>query len=151
MTSGDPSSKLKPGYDIVFTVSDYFDGPVYGIANFQRKPHFYTRVFDEATDEYSDFYLLTPIDEEAFAVAMEDWAIWTRWKAAFHAGKTDLSSHPTLPQDRSRHDELRLILDKTLVTDPIRSEKRIGKVEGLGHSELPKGVIRQLQVKWNEP
>jgi hypothetical protein len=31
--------ELKPGYEMVFTVTDYCDGPRKGIANYQDKPH----------------------------------------------------------------------------------------------------------------
>ena len=38
------SDDLEPGNEIVFTVTDYYDGPLNGIANFQSKPHFYERI-----------------------------------------------------------------------------------------------------------
>jgi hypothetical protein len=37
---------------------------------------------------------------------MEQWQIWLRWKAAFHANETTLETHPALPHERSRYDEL---------------------------------------------
>ena len=33
--------QLQPGYKEVFTVTDYYDGPRKGIANFKGLPHFY--------------------------------------------------------------------------------------------------------------
>jgi hypothetical protein len=33
--------ELKPGYERVFAVTDYHDGPRKGIANYQGEPHFY--------------------------------------------------------------------------------------------------------------
>ena len=48
--------QLKPGYEEVFTVTDYYDGPRQGIANFKGKPHFYDCIFDEARQDYSDRY-----------------------------------------------------------------------------------------------
>lgn len=59
----------KPGYEPVFTISDYHDGPRRGIANFHGTPHFYDRLFDEKRAEYSDSYLLTPINEQVFKAA----------------------------------------------------------------------------------
>ena len=48
---------------------------------------------------------------------MEDWEIWLRWERAFHEGKTPQQTHPALPEDRARHEELaRLIGDRL---DPI--------------------------------
>jgi hypothetical protein len=48
---------------------------------------------------------------------MEDWAIWQRYELAYHSGKADLSSHPTLPHETQRHSELGAILEKVLVID----------------------------------
>jgi hypothetical protein len=59
--------------EIAFTITDYYDGPLNGIANFLGKPHFYERIFDAAQDDYSDMYRLTPVDEPTFRLAMEDW------------------------------------------------------------------------------
>lgn len=86
--------KLKPGYEMVFTVTDYYDGPRQGIANYQDKPHLYKCIFDRAAQDYSESFLLTPLDSETFQLAMEDWEIWRRWEDAFHSGKTDESTHP---------------------------------------------------------
>ena len=40
----------------------------------------------------------------------EDWAIWLRWAEAFKVGATDISTHPTLPEDRPRRQELQAAL-----------------------------------------
>jgi len=143
--------RLKPGYELVFTVADYYDGPRKGIANYQGKPHLYECIFDEAADNYSEFFLLTPLDSESFKLAMEDWEIWRHWEDAFHSGKVDKSTHPALPHEARRHAELKQILDKSLLTDPQKAVKRIGHFDVLGKSSLPKGVLPTLQVKWNEP
>lgn len=145
------SEQLKPGYECVFTVTEYYDGPRKGIANYQGKPHFYECIFDEAKDDYSELFRLTPLDSEAFQVAMEDWEIWRKWEFAFHGGKTGIGTHPALPHEAERHAELKSILDKVLVTDPIKAISRIGHFEVLGTPDLPKGVIRPLQVKWTSP
>lgn len=143
--------KLKPGYEIVFTVTEYYDGPRKGIADYQGKPHLYECLFDEAADNYSQSFLLTPLDQESFDLAMEDWEIWRRWEDAFHSGKADKSTHPALPHEARRHAELKQILEKSLVTDPKKALTRIGQFDVRGASSLPRGVLRPLQVKWTEP
>jgi hypothetical protein len=143
--------ELKPGYEMVFTVTDYYDGPRKGIANYQDKPHLYECIFDETAEDYSESFLLTPLNLETFQLAMEDWEIWRRWEDALYAGKADRSTHPALPQEARRHAELKQILDKSLVTDPQKAVTRIGQFDALGKSNLPRGVIRPLQVKWTEP
>ena len=43
--------QLKLGFEEVFTVTEYYDGPRQGIANFTGKPHFYDCIFDEARQD----------------------------------------------------------------------------------------------------
>ena len=145
------SGEHKPGFELVFTVMDYYDGPLTGIADFNGCPHFYDRIFSESLDEYSDLYRLTPITKQIMDLAKEDWAIWKRWELAFHAGKTTIASHPALPQDRTRHDEIETILKSALKTDSNTCTIRAGSFEVIGNPILPKGIIRPLQVKWKEP
>jgi len=144
-------AELRPGYEEVFTVIDYFDGPLKGVANFRRQPHFYDRVFDESQDEYSNLYQLTPISRHVFDLAKEDWVIWKRWESSFHAGKTTLKSHPALPQDRVRHKDIRAVLDSALKTDKETCIIQAGLFEALASQTLPNGVRRPLQVRWTDP
>jgi len=143
--------KLEPGHEIVFTISDYYDGPIKGIANYQGKPHFYECIFDESAGYFSESFLLTPLNSETFLLAMEDWEIWRRWEVAFHSGKANLNTHPALPPDANRHAELKRVLEKSLVSDPLKAITRIGQFRGLGESNLRPGVLRPLQVKWSNP
>ena len=149
MASAHKSDDLAPGNETVFTVNDYYDGPLKGIANFQGKPHFYECIFDSASDDYSDMYRLTPIDEPTFRLAMEDWEIWCRWEVAFHTGKAKSESHPALPQDAVRHEELKHILDRALQSSP-KAIIQTGKFSVLGESKMPRGA-RKLQMKWANP
>ena len=141
---------LKSGNEIVFTVTDYYDGPRQGIANYQGTPHFYECIFDSATNDYSDLYRLTALDELVFRLALEKWEIWRRWELAFHTGKTNMESHPALPEDAARHEELEQLLGNALQSSPS-AITRVGKFSALGHSELPPGMLRQLQVRWTNP
>ncbi len=141
-------AELQPGYEEVFTVTDYYDGPRKGIANFNGRPHFYECIFDEVRDEYSDSFRLTPITQRIFELAKEDWAIWKRWEFAFHSGKATLESHPALPQDAERHERIRAVLDSALATHEAICTTQRGSFERLGSGEYPKGVMRPLQVRW---
>ena len=144
-------TELKPGYERVHTVTDYYDGPRKGIADFQGEPHIYESIFDESKGKYSELFRLAPIAPETFWAAMEDWAIWQRYELAYHSGKADLSSHPALPHETQRHSELEAILEKVLVIDVHKAITRIARFEPLGNIDLPRGVLRPLQVKWTEP
>jgi len=138
------SEELKPGYERVFTVTDYYDGPRKGIANYHGLPHLDECIFDEAKDDYSELFRLTPLDTEIVRLAMEDWNIWRRWEMAFHSGKADISSHPALPNETKRHTELKTILDRGLVTDTTKALERLGQFEVCDGSNLPRGVGREL-------
>jgi len=142
---------LKPGYEYVHTVTDYYDGPRKGIANYQGRPHLYECVFDEIKGNYSELFSLAPVDSETFQLAMEDWTIWQRWEPAYHSGKTELDTHPALPHESARHAELQGILEKVLVIDPLTAIAKIGRFEALGNARLPKGVLSLLQVEWTDP
>jgi hypothetical protein len=114
-----PATKAE--FEPVHTVTDYWDGPVRGIADFRGKPHCYERQFDEVADEYSSIFRLMPIDAETFALAMEAWAIWERWEKAFHQRTQTMDSFPALPDDRARHAELTAILAGRLSIEPARA------------------------------
>jgi hypothetical protein len=144
-------NNLNPGYETVFTVTDYVDRPRKGIANYQGKPHFYEYVSNELNGHGPELFQLTPLGSETFQLAMEDWEIWRRWLIAFYEKKADISTRPALPGDVGRHAELKRILDEVLVSDPLRAILRVGRFEVLNEPSIPERVIRQLQVKWIQP
>ena len=108
--------------ELVSTVTDWYDGPRRGVANFEGQPHYYECQWyaglDTGFDALPGNYLLTPLDAETFRLALEDWAIWQRWEAAFAAGTTTQATHPTLPKDQARHAEIEQVLLAKLVTNP---------------------------------
>jgi hypothetical protein len=105
-------------YEKVHTVSDYWDGPRAGVADFGGTPHAYQSLFDDERDDYSDVWLLRPIDGDTFQLVMEDWDIWLRWLDAFHAGRTSQDTHPALPEDRPRHEQIKASLSDRIAIDP---------------------------------
>jgi hypothetical protein len=105
-------------WESVFTVSDFFDGPRRGVANFGGKPHAYQSEFSDTNDEYSDRFLLMEIDPELFRLVMEDWAIWQRWLAAYRRGTASTDSHPALPEDRMRHHQIEQLIGSRLHVEP---------------------------------
>ena len=42
--------------ETVHTITDHYDGPVRGIANYRGRPHYYQRQFDDEADEWSEIY-----------------------------------------------------------------------------------------------
>jgi hypothetical protein len=86
MTSRKKATLPKRGYEVVFTVDEYYDGPRTGVANYLEKPHFYECPFSPKTG-YSNFYYLTPIDEEVFHLALAAFGIWRKWELVFRTRK----------------------------------------------------------------
>ena len=97
----------------VYTMTDYYDGPREGIADFEGRPHLYERVFDDEEGP-TEFFELREVDADTFALALEAWGIWLRWHEAYHSGTTTIETHPALPEDRARHDQLRALLEPRL-------------------------------------
>jgi hypothetical protein len=113
-------------------------------SHFDRgRPHHYR---PSEPEWWSDaVYELRPIDDETFQLAMEHWQIWRRWEVAFHSGKTDLETHPALPEDRLRFTELEALLASRLPPqgDPI---VLIGLFRGIFF-----GRKNDMKVAWFEP
>jgi len=135
-------------FERVYTVTDYYDGPRGGVATFDGKPHFYESEWSDLEDDWADTFRLTPIDDETLELACEAWQIWLRWERARHDGSVGLDSHPALPAERPRYDELQLALSERLRTaeKPVRARatfRRSASIpwDGKGHSP-------PLEVEW---
>ena len=98
--------------DRIYTVDDYYDGPVCGVATLDGEPHYYECIFDEKNDEYSKNYRLSPISESTLQLVQEQWGIWLRWNEAFNEGKVEASTHPALPEDEKRNTEIEALTSK---------------------------------------
>lgn len=139
-------------FEPVHTVTDYYDGPRRGIADLDGRPHLYDAEWSSEIDNYAETFLLTPVDGNVLALALEDWAIWRRWEDAFHSGLVDHDSHPALPEDRARHEELVALLAPQLVTVPERAVRK--RADFRVRADVPDpipGVMRQLEVRWYDP
>lgn len=101
-------------YEPVFTLNEWYDGPRKGIACYQGKPHLYESRWSNLGTDLEDTFLLMSLATEIVELALEDWAIWKRWRAAYDRKEVTLETHPALPADRPRHNELEVILRKEL-------------------------------------
>ncbi len=134
-------------FERVYTMTDYYDGPRGGIADFDGRPHRSTSHFNDMADTLEDFFELQPIDDVTLQLALESWAIWMRWEEAFYAGETTIETHPALPAERVRSDELDALLEVTLAALPagvVRAHAVFRPTEG--HTDGGRG--RHLQVQW---
>ena len=110
-------------YEAVYTITHWYDGARVGIANLKGEPHYYENHWNEDKNDWSEIYFLEPIDAETFELAMEDWEIWLRWERAFKEGKAIPETHPALPEDKQRHNELEKTLAKRLTISTETSVK----------------------------
>ena len=141
-------SPLGPGYERVHTMTDYYDGPRRGIADFDGRPHLYESKWDDFGDEYAFTFRLSPVEPRLFELALESWAIWRRWETAFHGGKTTQDTHPALPEDRPRHEELERVLVADLKIDARQAVRATGEFKQLSDPAWSGLGFPPLQVKW---
>ena len=109
-------------WDRVYTVNDYYDGPRLGIADVDGVPNVYEAEFDHSTEEYGDTFFVSPVDEGLLALVLEDWEIWLRWNSAFKRGEVTVESHPALPEDRQRHEALKIAIGDRLRVDRAQAK-----------------------------
>src|ERR1700682_1076876 len=63
--------------EIVLLVDVFWDVPQTGIANYGGKPHGFDCIFDETRDDWTDQYLLRPLDHETVARVLAEWQTLT--------------------------------------------------------------------------
>jgi hypothetical protein len=134
-------------WERVYTVNGFWDRPRLGIADFQGKPHIYESDFRDLDGDGEDGsrFWLPPIAPELLALVMEDWAIWRRWGSADNSGKTTIETHPALPGERQRHEELRQAIGDRLSARGADAILRLGRFRGSVH------VDGDLEVEWTVP
>lgn len=108
-------------FDTVYTMTDWYDGPRFGVADFRGKPHLYESCWNNIETDAEDVFLLSEISTENLRFAIEDWEIWQRWRLAFERGEATPVTHPCLPADRDRHQELETLLSSILVLDESKA------------------------------
>lgn len=110
-------------YEMVHTITDWYDGARNGVADLNGEPHYFENHWNEGDSFWSDIYLLKPLDGETFALAMESWNIYLRWEVARQGGKASDETCPALPEERERYDEIQKILAERFVVSPETSVK----------------------------
>lgn len=139
---------METKYEIVYTVNEGYDFPLEGIADFQGLPHSYKYISTDSQGRI-DYYNLSPIDDETFQLAVEDWAIWRRWERAFHSRLIGNSPTPALPEDMLRYEQLRVLLAERLKINSARITRAKGNFQPRISSEIiVRGMMPDLEVEW---
>ena len=140
-------------FERVYTVNDFYDGPRAGFADFGGAPHAYRSIWREDLDDWDpdDRFELSPISQEILALALEDWEIWKRWEEAYYAGQTSDTSHPALPAERDRHNQLAPLIERALEID--RAKRRVAGGEFRARDGRRGGIgiptsRATLEVRW---
>ncbi|HEX7829259.1 MAG TPA: hypothetical protein VF787_06360 [Thermoanaerobaculia bacterium] len=136
-------------FERVFTVTDYYDGPREGIANLRGRPHYYKTRYNDLGPE-ADLFDLWPLDHETFTLALESWSIWKRWETAFHQGETSIETHPALPSDRSRFEQIERIVAEQLAAHLKPCATKEAEFRAIDGEQPPQG-LRHLEVRWIDP
>lgn len=103
----------------VYMIWDWYDGPREGIADFLGRPHYFKCLFDKVTDEYSDDFELTPVNEATLKLAEEKWNIYCAWEDRHHRGMVDVDTHPGHGGIDPRYDELKSLVDSYIAATPV--------------------------------
>jgi hypothetical protein len=143
-------AKIMDVFEIVHTVTDWYDGPREGISEFHGHPCLYRSEWRNGEDIDADTFLLMPTDADVFSLALEDWAIWRRWETAFHQGNALQEMHPALPEDRQRHEELQQLLEERLVVDLARAVGVKTEFRVRDDSQWNGYGVRPLDVQWEQ-
>jgi hypothetical protein len=145
-----PTVENEVGYGEILTINNYYDGPKEGIATYKSQPHHYLFLDEEAIDEdkWLELFELKPLDKATLELSMESWQIWIRWEEAFYGQKTTLDTHPALPEERQRYEEIDKIL-KTKLQMNGEAIKVYGSFEILkSKEENASWSTAHYRVKW---
>ena len=134
------SKATTPEWQRVYTVNEYYDGEVFGLADFGGQPHAYDREWDTNANEYGSHFLLAPVEPDLLALVLEDWEIWLRWQAAYIQKLATHETHPALPEERERHEALQVLMGDRL------EAKRCGALRVSGKFRYRDGIT---EVRWS--
>jgi hypothetical protein len=123
----------------IYAIDLFYDRPIEGIASFEGNPHHFRCEFDGDADEYGDVYCLTPVSAPTLTLVIEKQQIWLRWKSAFRAGRVSLDTHPALPEDRLRYNELHSAIDRAIKDVQIPGLRARAKF-------LPDGTVEWTKI-----
>jgi len=132
--------------EIVYSVFDYWDGPRSGIAEYHGKPHFYWCIFDEAADEWSDVFRLSPIDEGGIPLTGEEWQDWHWWKHSYGQGKAKIEAQP---ERYASYAPVIETLFQAFASNPAAAGlKAVGGFEVFTDLTALSGTARLWRVRW---
>jgi hypothetical protein len=134
-------------FETVEFVWDYYDGPREGFARWNGKPVHFAFRGNCASDHLSDTFVVTPLEDDDFKLALERQGIWCEWDQAFRSGLTEWGSHPANPGQNAKFAELSARL-KSLIEGKRSFRTRAVFRATRGKADLSPGVLRNMEVRW---
>jgi hypothetical protein len=138
-------------FEVVYTCPEWYDGPRCGIADYQGEPHLFLSEWADGKDMDAVTFLLSPVTPDVFRLAIEDWAIWRRWETAYCKGQADQNTHPALPHERARHEELQALLNGRLEVDQAWAIRKHAEFRVRADPAWSGFGFRPLEVRWLDP
>jgi hypothetical protein len=138
-------------FEPVYTVWDIYDGVRSGIASYRGASHYFACELDHVAGGYTETYLLWPIDEGLFSLAMEQWKLYKAWEVKFHSGEVPAETHPGHRGQSARYDELQDQIDRHLGSLGAPTTRALAHFRACeSQPDLPAGCLREMEVQWTE-
>ena len=93
-------------YEPVLMVWDYWDGPREGLTQYNGQAHYFKCLLDEASDEYTELFTLSPVSASFLKISKKNWEIYKDWERRLHKGLTSLQTHPSKGDECSEYKQL---------------------------------------------
>ena len=131
----------------VYLVLNYQDSIRSGIADYHGSPHYFAEHFDQARDDYTGIFSLSPVDQSIVEVANEANTIELRFWTAYYAGERAMPDELpiVLAEDRDRYVFLQGLLDqveRTSTSSGIQASARFAS------KPSPGSALNQVAVTW---
>lgn len=135
----------------VYSITNFYDGPKEGIADYSGRPHHYLYDWDEALDDYAGTFTLALVDEDTMAIALEQWNIWRKWEVGFRRGGVSQKTHPAFGGIDARYDELNATLKSRIKAIPrLSNHFRATFHLHQGPVDPEQGWLTSTTVEWTE-
>ncbi|MEO3948050.1 hypothetical protein [Gorillibacterium sp. CAU 1737] len=105
----------------VHFITDWWDGPKSGFADFAGGIHSFERIFDEGKEEWSSLYRVRPVSDEEYSLQVEAYHLFLEWKKDEHQSRP----HPLLDPENRRFHEIEQALpayDSSYYAEPYIGE-----------------------------
>jgi hypothetical protein len=138
-------------FEKVHTVREYWDGVRSGTADFKGAPHYFVCPVDaRVTDGYADYFDLYPLSPEFMERELQYFAIYRAWDIQHKRGLVPEETHPGRGGVDAQYDELSRWLDSQIAALDMTAIKQRATFRAIGgQADLPKGVMRELEVRWS--